>query len=95
MDEIIIMLRTRDISKPDMAEYECIPNLQLVVIDGIMMIDNARSETNAFFHFINALHELKLNGESFRLKKKKDNLHINQLNQLILPSENLSLSGYF
>jgi DNA replication protein DnaC len=57
MDEIMTMLRTREVSKPAMADYKRLQKAHLVVIDDIMMIDIARNEANAFFHFINALHE--------------------------------------
>ena len=40
-----------------MADYKKLYNALLIVIGDIMMIAIAHQETNAFFHFINALHE--------------------------------------
>lgn len=57
MDQIMTTLKTRDISRSAMADYKKLCKAHLVVIDDIMMIAIARQDANAFFHFINALHE--------------------------------------
>lgn len=57
IEQIMTMLRTKDISKPAMVDYRRLNKAHLVVIDDIMMISIARNEANLFFHFINALHE--------------------------------------
>lgn len=50
-------LKTRNTSRSAQVEYRRLCKAHLIVIDDIMMIDVARKEANAFFHFINALHE--------------------------------------
>ena len=57
MDQIMAMLKTKDISRSIMGDYKKLCKAHLIVIDDIMMIAIARQEANAFFHFINALHE--------------------------------------
>ena len=57
MDHLMTVLKTRDASKSAMVEYRRLCKAHLIVIDDIMMIEVARREANAFFHFINALHE--------------------------------------
>lgn len=57
MDQIMMMLRTRDVSRSAQEDYRRLSAAHLVVIDDIMTINMARNEENAFFHFINALHE--------------------------------------
>jgi DNA replication protein DnaC len=57
MDQIMAMLKTREISKSAMVDYRRLSKAHLIVIDDIMMISIARSDANSFFHFINALHE--------------------------------------
>ena len=41
----------------EFADYKKLYKAHLIVIDDIMMIAIARHDANAFFHFINALHE--------------------------------------
>ncbi|MDP1762964.1 MAG: IS21-like element helper ATPase IstB [Sediminibacterium sp.] len=57
MDQIMATLKAKDISRSAMADYKKLCKAHLVVIDDIMMIAIARQDANAFFHFINALHE--------------------------------------
>jgi len=57
MDHLMTVLKTKDSSKSAMVEYRRLCKAHLIVIDDIMMIEVARREANAFFHFINALHE--------------------------------------
>ena len=51
------VLKTKEISRSAMADYKKLYRAHLIVIDDIMMIAIARHDANAFFHFINALHE--------------------------------------
>jgi DNA replication protein DnaC len=57
MDQIMTILKTKEISRSAMADYKKLYKAHLIVIDDIMMIAIARQDANAFFHFINALHE--------------------------------------
>jgi len=57
MEHIMTMLKSKDISRSAMADNRRLSKAHLIVIDDIMMFSIARNEANAFFHFINALHE--------------------------------------
>ena len=57
MDQIMAILKAKDISRSAMADYKKLCKAHLIVIDDIMMIAIARQDANALFHFINALHE--------------------------------------
>jgi len=57
MDQIMMMLKTRDVSRSAQVDYRLLSTAHLIVIDDIMTINMARNEANVFFHFINALHE--------------------------------------
>lgn len=57
IEQIMTMLKTKEISRVTMVDYRRLSKAHLIVIDDIMMISIARNEANAFFHFINALHE--------------------------------------
>jgi len=57
MDHIMDILKTKDILRSAMVDYRRLLKAHLIVIDDIMMLSIARNEANAFFHFINALHE--------------------------------------
>ena len=57
MDQIMTVLKTKDISRTALADYKKLHKAHLIVIDDIMMIAIARQDANAFFHFINAMHE--------------------------------------
>jgi DNA replication protein DnaC len=57
MDQIMTMLRTRDVSRSAQIEYRRLSTAHVIIIDDIMTINMARNEANVFFHFINALHE--------------------------------------
>lgn len=60
MEQIMITLKTKDISISDLSDYRQVYKAHLIVIDDIMMIAIERQEGKAFFHFINALHERTL-----------------------------------
>ena len=57
MDDLMSMLRTKDLSKSAMVDYRRLSKAHLIVIDDIMTIQMARHEASTFFHFINTLHE--------------------------------------
>ncbi len=57
MEQIMTALKTKDISRSGLADYKKLYKAHLIIIDDIMMIAIERQEANAFFHFINALHE--------------------------------------
>lgn len=57
IEVIMNMLKTKDISRAAKADHRRLLKAHLIVIDDIMMFTIARNEANAFFHFINALHE--------------------------------------
>jgi DNA replication protein DnaC len=57
MDDIVTMLKTKEMSRSATVDYRRLDRAHLVVIDDIMTIQMARNEASAFFHFINALHE--------------------------------------
>lgn len=57
MDDLMSMLKTRDLSKSAMVDYRRLLKAHLIVIDDIMTIQMARHEASTFFHFINTLHE--------------------------------------
>jgi DNA replication protein DnaC len=56
MEQIMAMLRAKEMSKSAMVDYTRLLKAQLLVIDDIMTINMARNEANSFFHFVNALH---------------------------------------
>ena len=51
------LLKTKDILRSSMVDYRRLLKAHLIVIDDIMMLSVEKNEANAFFHFINALHE--------------------------------------
>lgn len=57
MEQIMATLKAKDLSRSASADYKKLYKAHLIVIDDIMMIAIARQDANAFFHFINALHE--------------------------------------
>jgi DNA replication protein DnaC len=57
MEQIMTTLKTRDISRSALADYKKLYKAHLIIIDDIMMIAIERQDANAFFHFINTLHE--------------------------------------
>lgn len=57
MEQIMATLKTKDLSRAGLADYKKLCKAHLIVIDDIMMIAIARQDANAFFHFINQLHE--------------------------------------
>lgn len=57
MDDIMTMLKTKAISNTAKTDYRRLCRAHFIVIDDIMMISIARNEANAFFHFVNAVHE--------------------------------------
>jgi DNA replication protein DnaC len=48
MDQIMTMLRTRDVSRSAQVEYRRLSTAHLIVIDDIMTINMARNEANVF-----------------------------------------------
>jgi len=57
MEQLMHVIKTRETSRSSMVEWRRLSKAHLIVIDDIMMIDADRKQANAFFHFINALHE--------------------------------------
>lgn len=57
MEHIMNLLKTKDTLRSSMVDYRRLMKAHLIVIDDIMMLSIERNEANAFFHFINALHE--------------------------------------
>lgn len=57
MEQLMTVLRTKDIATVAKADYARLIRAQLIVIDDMMMISQSKMEANAFFHFINTLHE--------------------------------------
>ena len=57
MEQIMSMLKTKDVSKSAMVDHRRLLRAHFIVIDDIMTITMTRNEANSFFHFINALHE--------------------------------------
>jgi len=57
MEQIMTMLRIKDVSKSALIDHRRLVKANLLVIDDIMTINMARNEANTFFHFINTLHE--------------------------------------
>ena len=57
MEDLIHILKMKDITRNAMAQYKRIIKAHLLVIDDIMMFPVTGQETIAFFHLINELHE--------------------------------------
>lgn len=57
MEHIMNLLKTKDTLRSSMVDYRRLLKAHLIVIDDIMMLSIEKNEANAFFHFINALHE--------------------------------------
>ncbi len=57
MEQIMTLLKNKDISRSATVDYRRLLKAHLIVIDDIMTITMARNEANSFFHFINALHQ--------------------------------------
>ncbi|MHB1179594.1 MAG: IS21-like element helper ATPase IstB [Daejeonella sp.] len=57
MEQLMTVLKTKDISALAKADYSRLSKAQLIVIDDMMMISQSKMEANTFFHFINTLHE--------------------------------------
>lgn len=57
MDQIMSMLKVKDTLKSAQVEFRRLSKAHLIVIDDIMMMDPDKRQANAFFHFVNALHE--------------------------------------
>ena len=57
MEDLIQILKLKNITRKAAAEYKRIAKAHLLVIDDIMMFPVPEQEINAFFHLINELHE--------------------------------------
>lgn len=57
MEQLMTVLKTKDLSALAKADYSRLCKAQLIVIDDMMMISESKIEANAFFHFVNTLHE--------------------------------------
>ncbi len=57
MEQLMTVLKTKDLSVLAKAEYARLSKAQLIIIDDIMMISSSKIEANLFFHFVNSLHE--------------------------------------
>ena len=57
MDELIITLKMKDITRAAATEYKRIRNAHLLVIDDIMMFPVTPQDAVLFFNLINELHE--------------------------------------
>lgn len=57
MDEIINILKMKDITRTANAEYKRMYKAHLLVIDDIMLLPVAKNDAVAFFNFINQLYE--------------------------------------
>jgi len=57
MQQIIDILKLKDITRTAKAEYKRITKAQLIVIDDMMMFPVEKQEANLLFHLINELHQ--------------------------------------
>lgn len=57
MDDLVGVLRTKDMSPKSMGEYRRILRCDLLAIDDIMLMPLKNDEAISFFNLINALHE--------------------------------------
>ena len=57
MDELIKVLKMKDITRNAQAEYKRIIRAHLLVIDDIMMFPVTQQDAVAFFNLINDLHD--------------------------------------
>ena len=57
MDEIINILKMKDITRSAAAEYKRLFKAHLVAIDDIMLLPIMKNDAVAFFNFINLLYE--------------------------------------
>ncbi len=57
MDEIISILRMKDVTRKAAADYRRLLKAQLIVIDDIMSVPVSKNEAVAFFNFFNHVYE--------------------------------------
>ncbi|QEC51499.1 DNA replication protein DnaC [Anseongella ginsenosidimutans] len=57
MQELVDILKARELSARAKTDYRRLCKAQLIVIDDLMMTPQSSTEANLFFHFINQLHE--------------------------------------
>ena len=57
MEEIINMLKMKDITRTALAEYRRLSKANLIVIDDIMLFPIEKNQAISFFNFINQLYE--------------------------------------
>ena len=57
MDEIINILKMKDITRTSAAEYKRLFKAHLIAIDDIMLLPVNKNDAVAFFNFINLLYE--------------------------------------
>ena len=57
MEQIVEMIKMKDITRSAMTEYRKLMNAHLVVIDDIMMFALDKQQAVGLFHFVNHLHE--------------------------------------
>ena len=57
MDDIINILKLKDITRAGAAEYKRLFKAHLVAIDDIMLLPVTKTDAVAFFNFINQLYE--------------------------------------
>jgi DNA replication protein DnaC len=57
MEDIINILKTKDVTRTAMADYKRLSKASLIVIDDIMLFPVEKNQAVAFFNFINSLYE--------------------------------------
>lgn len=57
MEQIVEVIKMKDITRSALAEYRKLMNAHLVVIDDIMMFTLDKQQAVGLFHFVNHLHE--------------------------------------
>ena len=57
MEELINMLKMKDITRTALADYKRLVKANLIVIDDIMLFPIEKKQAVELFHFINLLHE--------------------------------------
>jgi DNA replication protein DnaC len=67
MDELLNMLKLKDVARSAMSEYRRLTKANLIVIDDIMLFPVEKTQAVNFFNFINHLYE----GTSFIITTNK------------------------
>jgi DNA replication protein DnaC len=57
MEELISMLKMKDVTRTAMADYKRLAKANLIVVDDIMLFPVEKNQAVALFHFINQLYE--------------------------------------